>query len=154
MDRQDPKRIGWRSPLRIGNAHFEAALAANRRKYQLDGKASGRGSSVMRHPISDDKGIIKRGMDGHYIYFSVRDDRDNGTIIDFVQYRQRVSLGAVRKELRPWIGMPPVPVPAFPALAKTEKDRLRVEAVYARMQDALTGHPYLEHERALSLSSA
>ena len=108
----------------------------------------------MRHPISDDKGIIKRGMDGHYIYFSVRDDRDNGTIIDFVQYRQRVSLDAVRKELRPWIGMPPVPVPAFPALAKTEKDRLRVEAVYARMQDALTGHPYLEHERALTLSSA
>jgi len=117
--------------------------------YQLDGKASWRGSSVMRHPVSDDKVIVKRGLNGHYTYFSVRDDRDNGTIIDFVQNRQRLSLGTVRKELRPWIGQPPVPVPSFPALPKTEKDRMKVEAAYARMQDAVSGHPYLERERAL-----
>lgn len=61
--------------------------------YQLDRKESWRGSSVMRHPVSNDKVIIKRGMDGHYVYFSVRDDRDNGTIIDFVQHRQGLSLG-------------------------------------------------------------
>jgi len=106
----------------------------------------------MRHPVSDDKVIIKRAMDGHYVYCSVRDDRDNGTIIDFVQFRQGLSLGAVRKELRPWIGQPPVPVPAFPALHKTEKDRLKVEAAYARMRDASDGHPYLERERALPAS--
>lgn len=117
--------------------------------YQLDGKASWRGSSVMRHPVSDDKVIIKRGLDGHYIYFSVRDDRDNGTIIDFVQYRQRLTLGTVRKELRPWIGQPPIPVPSFPALPKTEKDRMKVEAAYARMEDAVNGHAYLERERTL-----
>ena len=118
--------------------------------YQLDGNASWRGSSVMRHPVSDDKVICKRGMDGHYVYFSVRDDRDNGSIIDWVQNRNKgMSLGAVRKELRPWIGQPPIPVPALPSLPRTEKDRLKVEAAYARMQDAVTGHPYLERERAL-----
>jgi hypothetical protein len=117
--------------------------------YQLDGKQSWRGTAVMRHPLSNDKVIIKRGIDGHYIYFSVRDERDNGTIIDFVQFRQRLSIGAVRKELRPWIGQPPVPVPAFPALQKTEKDRMKVESAYARMTDAVGGHPYLERERAL-----
>src|SRR5277367_6195601 len=117
--------------------------------YQLDRKDSWRGSSVMRHPVSHDKVIIKRGMDGHYVYFSVRDDRDNGSIIDFCQRRGGGSLGVVRKELRPWIGQPPVPVPSFPALPKTEKDRMKVEAVYARMQDAVSGHPYLERERAL-----
>jgi hypothetical protein len=117
--------------------------------YQLDGKASWRGSSVMRHPVSDDKVIVKRSLDGHYVYFSVRDDRDNGTIIDFVQNRQRLTLGTVRKELRPWIGQPPVPVPSFPVLPKTEKDRMKVEAAYARMEDAVNGHPYLERERAL-----
>src|SRR5580698_7696375 len=101
--------------------------------YQLDRKASWRGTSVMRHPVSDDKVIIKRGLDGHYIYFSVRDDRDNGTIIDFVQFRQRLSLGTVRKELRPWIGQPPVPVPVFPSLPKTSKDRAKVETAYAAM---------------------
>jgi hypothetical protein len=116
----------------------------------LPGKAiNWTGSAVMRHPVSDDKVIIKRGLDGHYIYFSVRDDRDNGTIIDFVQFRQRLSLGTVRKELRPWIGQPPVPVPVFPSLPKTAKDRVKVETAYAAMQDAVTGHPYLERERAL-----
>jgi len=117
--------------------------------FQLDRKESWRGTSVMRHPVSHDKVIIKRGMDGHYVYFSVRDDRDNGSIIDFVQFRQGLSLGAVRKELRPWIGQPPVPVPVFPALHKTARDQVKVEAAYVQMQDAATGHPYLERERAL-----
>lgn len=120
--------------------------------YQLDRKASWRGTSVLRHPVSHDKIIVKRGMDGHYVYFSVRDDRDNGSIIDFVQFRQGLSLGAVRKELRPWIGQPPVPVPSFPVLHKTEKDRMKVEAAYAKMRDATDGHPYLERRRALPAS--
>src|SRR5208283_3994562 len=91
--------------------------------YQLDRKESWRGSAVMRHP-NGDKIVIKRGSDGHYVYFSVRDDRDHGTVIDFVQFRQNLSLGAVRKELRPWIGVPPVPVPAFSELHRSERDRL------------------------------
>ena len=117
--------------------------------YQLDRKESWRGTSVMRHPGTHDKVIVKRGMDGHYVYFSVRDDRDNGSIIDFVQFRQGLSLGAVRKELRPWIGQSPLAVPTLPALHKTEKDRMKVEAAWARMKDAVDGHPYLERERAL-----
>jgi hypothetical protein len=117
--------------------------------YQLDRKASWRGTAVMRHPVSDDKVVIKRGLDGHYVYFSVRDDRDNGSIIDFVQFRQGLSLGAVRKELRPWIGQPPVPVPSFPVLVKTEKDRVKVEAAWEKMQDLADGHPYLERARSL-----
>ena len=120
--------------------------------YQLDRKASWRGTSVLRHPASNDKIIVKRGMDGHYVYLSVRDDRDNGSIIDFVQFRQGLSLGAVRKELRPWIGQPPVPVPSFPVLHKTEKDRMKVEAAYEKMRDATDGHPYLERRRALPAS--
>jgi hypothetical protein len=74
------------------------------------------------------------------------------TIIDFVRHRLGLSLGAVRKELRPWIGLPPVPVPSFSPLPKTEKDHLKVEAEYGRIQDAATGHPYLEQQRALPAS--
>jgi hypothetical protein len=118
--------------------------------YQLDRKESWRGSSVMRH-ANGDKIIVKRSADGHYIYFSVRDGADNGTIIDFVQKRKNLSLGAVRKELRPWIGLPSSPLPSFPPLVKTSKDRLRVETEHAKMQDALR-HPYLENERALPAS--
>ena len=117
--------------------------------YQLDRKESWRGSSVMRHQ-NGDKIVIKRGSDNHYVYFSVRRDNDSGSIIDFVQHRLNVSLGAVRKELRPWIGLPSSSLPSFPPLAKTSKDRMRVETEYAKMQDA-PRHPYLE-ERALPAS--
>ena len=118
--------------------------------YRLDRKESWRGSSVMRHP-NGDKIIVKRSGDGHYVYFSVRDDADNGSIIDFVQKRMRVSLGAVRKELRPWIGQSSILPAPFPPLPKTAKDRMRVEAEFAKMRDALR-HPYLENERALPAS--
>ena len=115
--------------------------------YQLDKRESWRGSSVMRHS-NGDKIVINRGADGHCVYFSVRDDDDNGSIIDFVGRRDRVSLGVVRKILRQWIGLPPVPVPTFPPLHATNKDRLRVQTTFAKMQDA-PHHPYLEWERAL-----
>jgi hypothetical protein len=138
------------SELESFKANIDLRQYAAAQGYQEDRKESWRGSSVMRHP-GGDKIIIKRGGDNHYVYFSVRRD-DNGTIIDFVQHRLGLSLGAVRKELRPWIGSPPVPVPSFAPLPASEKDRLKVEAQYAGMQDAVTGHPYLENARALPAS--
>ncbi len=76
--------------------------------YEINRKESSRNSVIMRRP-SGDKIIIARGHDRHWIYFTVRDDRDNGSIIDFIQHRKGLSLGEVRKELRPWAGqgMPP-----------------------------------------------
>ena len=68
--------------------------------YQLDRKESCRNSAVMRRESDNDKIIIATDIDGHGVYFSVRDDQDNGSIIDFVQSRQRLNLGQVRKELR------------------------------------------------------
>jgi hypothetical protein len=138
------------SELESFKSNIDLRAYAAGQDYQLDRKESWRGSSVMRHPDGD-KVIIKRGAHNDYLYFSVHGN-DNGTIIDFVQHRLGVSLGAVRKELRPWIGLPPVPVPSFSPLVKTEEDRLRDEAEYARMEDAVRGHPYLEQQRALPAS--
>jgi len=135
--------------LEAFKAKIDLRCYAAAQGYQLDSKASWRGTSVMRHPVNDDKIIVKRDTDGHYVFFSVRNDRDNGTIIDFVKNRQGKSFGAVRMELRPWVGMPPVPVPSFPSLPTTAKDRMKVEAAYARMHDASNGHAYLEKERAI-----
>jgi hypothetical protein len=115
--------------------------------YTLDAKESWRGSAVMRHSAGD-KIIIKRDADGHYVYFSVRDDSDHGTIIDFARRRLGLSLGAVRKELRPWIGMPSSALPPYPVLPKVAKDRLRVYREFARMLDA-PQHPYLENVRGI-----
>ena len=66
---------------------------------------------------------------GHYIFFSVRDDNDHGTIIDFLQRRENLSLGAVRQILRPWIGRPVITLP-FPNLAPTSANRMLVESEY------------------------
>src|SRR5512138_1873983 len=58
---------------------------------------------AMRHPATNDKIIIRRDRDDHWTYFSVRDDGDNGSVIDFLQRRGSAGLGAVRKELRAWL---------------------------------------------------
>jgi hypothetical protein len=117
--------------------------------YVLDRKESSRGSAVMRNPADDDKIIITReAADGHYVYYSVRDDSDNGTIIDFIQKRRRLSLGALRMELRPWIGRSAAEFAPYPPLSATPKDRVRVELEFAKMQDAHR-HPYLEQERGI-----
>ena len=114
--------------------------------YEIDKRDSWHGSTVMRRGA--DKIVVKRNGNHHYVYFSVRDDRDKGTIIDFVQGRQKLSLGAVRKVLRSWIGKPPAALSLFPKLEPASKDRMRVESEYRRMAKVL-GHPYLVHERYL-----
>ena len=118
--------------------------------YALDTKASSRNSKVMRDARGD-KIVIARGEDGHWIYFSVRDDLDNGTIIDFVQKRNGVKLGGVRQELRPWIGAAAVVARPHPDLFAQEieaisKDRTRVILELVRMKP-LAVHRYLEEER-------
>ena len=114
--------------------------------YKIDRRESWRGSTVLRRGA--DKIVVKRNGNGHYVFFSVRDDRDNGTIIDLLQKRQNLSLGAVRQILRPWIGRPAISS-QFPKLEPTAgPDRMRVEGAYRRMADAQR-FPYLEQERCV-----
>lgn len=111
--------------------------------YEMDRRDSWRGSTVLRRGA--DKIVVQRKGNGHYVFFSVRDEDDHGTVIDFVQRRQNLSLGAVRQILRPWIGRPAIP-PQFSALEPTGPDRMRVECAYRRMIQA-SQYPYLEYER-------
>src|SRR5215831_8078053 len=113
--------------------------------YEMDRHESWRGSTVLRR--GGDKIVVKRNGNGHYVFFSVRDDRDHGTIIDFLQRRENLNLGGVRQILRPWIGRPAMPT-QFRKLEPTSPDRMRMETEYRRMADALH-HPHLEHERHL-----
>lgn len=121
------------------------AYAASR-GYVLDRKESWRGSAAMRH-AGGDKVIIKRDADGRYVFFSVHNDADHGTIIDFARHRLGLNLGEIRKELRPWIGRPAGNLP-YSSLHPVTKDRMRIERAYAGMDDARR-HPYLETERAI-----
>lgn len=118
--------------------------------YLLDRRASSRNSVVMRHP-GGDKIVIARGEDQHWIYFSVRDDADNGSIIDFIQRRRRCTLGAIRSELRPWIGGT-VARPALalyvPEVVPVSRDRAGVIRALAAMRP-VQKHHYLEEKRAI-----
>ena len=113
--------------------------------YEIDRRESWRGSTVLRRGA--DKIVVKRNGNGHYVFFSVRDDRDNGTVIDFLQRRQNLSLGAVRQILRPWIGRPAI-FSQFSKLEPARADRMRVVGTYRRMAHAQR-FPYLEHERCV-----
>ena len=138
--------MAWDRELEDFKGQIDLRAYAASMGYVLDLRESWRGSAVMRK--DGDKVVIKRDGDGHYVYFSVRDDRDHGSIIDFIQFRKRSSLGEVRKELRTWLGRPERPVPSFQPLERTVKNRLQVETDYRRMQEA-RHHPYLEHERRI-----
>jgi hypothetical protein len=70
--------------------------------YAIEGSKGG-ASVTMRRGRDDDKIVVRRGADGHWTYFSVRDDGDNGTVIDFLQNRRVRSLGDVRRQLRDWL---------------------------------------------------
>lgn len=113
--------------------------------YQIDRRESWRGSTVLR--CGADKIVVKRNGNGHYVFFSLRDDDDNGTVIDFVQRRQHLSLGAVRKVLRPWIGRSAGEL-QFPQLQPTSPDRMRIEREYRRMAEPQR-YPYLERDRSV-----
>lgn len=142
-------------------SQINLAEYAEAQGYEIDRRESSRASIVLHQ--GDDKIIVATDKDGHGVYFSVRDDRDNGSIIDFVQKRQGLNLGQVRKELRPWVGDQVQQrcrlVERKPEAERSRKpepstvDRQQVLAVWLRMQPAEGRHPYLENERKLSVET-
>ena len=111
--------------------------------YNLIRNESSRNSYVMQRESDNDKIIVATAQDGHGIYFSVRDNQDNGSIIDFVQRRKGMNLGQVRKELRPWIGADPVQIPQkIKRPVPSTADRQKVFQVIAASQPA-GAHEYL-----------
>jgi len=116
--------------------------------YELDRRNCSRSCAVMRHH-SDSKLVVTRSASsGHWIYFSVTDDGDKGTIIDLLQRRRGLNLGQVRKALRPWIGEGAMqrPRPAAgsfaPRLEPVLRDRQAVLQAFSKLHECDV-HPYL-----------
>ena len=115
------------------------------RGYALDRRQSSRNSVVMRHPDGDKIIIARYEGTNHWVYFSVRDDRDNGTVVDFLQNRGGGSLGIVRKTLRDWLGSsrPESQLPLFiKDLQPVSRDRAAVIAAWEKAEECLS-LPYL-----------
>ena len=113
--------------------------------------------------------IVSRKHD-HQVYLNPGDDRDSGSIIDFVKTRENQTLGQVRQTLRQYLGEPEqgwaaatAPAPLAPAAAlasrtaepaagemETEAERrARLVAAVMGTQAALTDRTYL-HNRHLT----
>ena len=71
--------------------------------YQPDLKKSSVNCIVLKDNQGDKILIGLDKTDRHYFYYSLTNETDKGSIIDFVQKRKNLNLGEVRKELRPWI---------------------------------------------------
>jgi hypothetical protein len=123
--------------------------AAERYGYERSRRESSVSSHVLRHRATGDKIVVRKDQDGHWTYFSVRDDRDHGTIVDFEQRRGgHASLGAVRLELRRWLGSGrPVTDGAPPRAPSTPGDRPSVAEAFA-MARVVASSAYL-HARGL-----
>lgn len=117
---------------------------ASSQGYEISKTESSKSSVVMKN--GDDKIVIGTSPSNHGIYFSVRNETDNGSIIDFIQNRQGLNLGQIRKELRPWIGKT-ADRKYYTATAKPEashKDRQQVLARFMQLE-TVTSHAYLEN---------
>ena len=84
-----------RDELEAFKRSVDLRLIAREFGYEIDLQASGRCCTVMRRDDGDKIVIRISPRDGHYEYFSVRDDHDNGSVIDFIQRRRspRPNLG-------------------------------------------------------------
>lgn len=86
MSRPDRELEDWKSNINL----VAFALSCG---YQLDLQQSSRHSKVLRRESDLDKIVIATSEQGHWIYFSVRDPDDHGTVIDFIQRREKKNLG-------------------------------------------------------------
>lgn len=116
--------------------------------FELDARESWRGSAVMKRG-QQDKIIVTKGNDGHYVYVSVKADH-GGTIIDLAKRYLNGNLGHVRKTLRQWRGgtLSSPPQRFWPDLEKTPKDLTRVAQEWHRAMP-YSRHAWLEDERRI-----
>jgi hypothetical protein len=123
----DPELHRFKSDIHL------AQYAIERYGYRRDEREGSRQSQVLRHPATGDKIIVRKDTDGHWTYFSIRDDQDNGTIVDFVAHRARhSSLGWVRQELRGWLGTArPEPEPWLPSAPPVVRAQRSVAEAFA-----------------------
>lgn len=108
--------------------------------YQVDRKKTTRTSIAMKS--SSDKIIIsKRG--GVWVYFSVSDPADSGTIIDFLANRTRQSLGEIGGLLSQWTGVAYGPLPTAVPVDSHRYDPERIQRIF-RSCSGIEQHAYLE----------
>lgn len=114
-------------------------FAINQFGYTVDVVRSSPNSIVLRKGEAE-KLIVTRDVDGHYVYFAPITSYQNdwGSIIDFIQARQRVTLGQVRVILRSYQGtssphLPEKTARLYQKIKPVPQNTLAVIKAYERM---------------------
>ena len=121
--------------------------------YELDRKKSSTNCIVLKDDRGDKILVGLDKTDHHYFYYSLKNETDKGSIIDFIQKRKNLNLGEVRKELRPWLNnnyspnYKPTKKPSI-KLKPTSKDRYQIVAQFESFA-TINNHPYL-NQRGVS----
>ncbi len=121
--------------------------------YELDQKKSSINCIVLKDNQGDKLLFGLDKIEHHYFYYSLKDETDKGSIIDFIQKRKNLNLGEVRKELRPWLNnnylatYKPTKKPSI-KLTPTSKDRYQIVAQFENFAP-INNHPYL-NQRGVS----
>lgn len=128
--------------------------------YEIDRRRTCRTSTAMKHEESGDRILVAVNGNGHFVYSSVHDLKDQGSIVDFCQRRSGGSLGEVRKRLRPylqgyslrpsraWLAAQRAPA-QFDRLRAVEVDLEEVQRVYAAATPIEGVNAYLTRERCI-----
>ena len=141
---------GFREELERFKTDINLTEVAASFGYALDKRESSRNTAVMRD-ANGDKVCIGRALnDNHWIYWSARNEQDNGSIIDFIQNRKGGSIGDVRRTLRAWTGGLE-PERYVPDLKPASPDVQSVLAEYANTESTAQ-HPYLIQHRGIPAS--
>lgn len=131
----------------INLSHYAASLG-----YELDPRKTTKSSLVMKHPNGDKVIISKRGS--NYVYFSVSDDNDNGTIVDFIRKRTDKTFPEIGQELQKWVrGGSSIGqnIPLAPAIQSQEYNPERIKVLFSRVKQ-IKGDDYLQNIRKIPLS--
>lgn len=103
--------------------------------YEVDKKKSSANSLCLK---SDrDKILVKQdAKSGNWVYASITDSNDKGSIIDFLQKRRSLNLGQVRQELRGYMGISrTTTVKAAPPKPVKEKPPISHKELLAKLED-------------------
>lgn len=132
----------------INLSHYAAFLG-----YELDPRKTTKSSLVMKHPNGDKVIISKRGS--NYVYFSVSDDKDNGTIVDFIRKRTDKTFPEIGQELQKWVrggGGISQNVPFASDIQSQEYNPERIKALFSRVKQ-IKGDDYLQNIRKIPFST-
>ena len=115
--------------------------------YELDRRKSTKASIAMKS--GNDKIIVsKKG--GVWVYFSVTNDQDSGTIIDFVAHRTQKTIAQICRQLAEWSGLGSGNSLTMIEVKEPGYDQARVKSIFRKCKPLAKGS-YLE-SRGLTLN--